>query len=89
MKKIEMGEYQTKILERTQNPNLLACLLVFLALLVLRAEAALSLSSHSIELVELITLIQSKEAGMVASELALLEETSISTSASNRFRGTE
>ena len=64
-------EYQTKIFERTQNPNLLACLLVFLAFLVLRAEAALS---DSIEFVELNTLIQSKEAGIVASGWSVLEE---------------
>lgn len=66
-----MKEYQTKIFERTQNPNLLACLRVFLAFLVLRAEAALS---DSTELAELNTLIQSKEAGIVASGWGVLEE---------------
>jgi len=66
-----MKEYQTKIFERTQNPNLLACLRVFFAFLVLRAEAALS---DSTELAELNTLIQSKEAGIVASGWSVLEE---------------
>ena len=61
-----MKEYQTKIFERTQNPNRLACWRVFLAFLVLRAEAALRTSSDAIELVELSTLIQSNEAGIFA-----------------------
>ena len=63
---------QTNIFERTQNPNRFACFRVFLALLVLLAEA--DLSSDFTEPVELSTLIQSKEAGMVGSGCDMSEE---------------
>ena len=63
---------QTNIFERTQNPNRFACFRVFLALLVFLAEA--DLSSDFTEPVELSTLIQSKEAGILGSGCDMSEE---------------